>query len=292
MDNQYGAFGDPMILPNKKPEPPPPQEVTPPLGKPVENVPSAKLDIARLEIRREHAIEGRELICEMRKTSLFLYDAFTELVRKIYRDNLDTIVGTPTRKWGRTPQHDGIWVDTELNWKPANPDFLPAVYVKLGQVQYSSTLGNVNTMAGMDLENGVYEYSRMGAGQVTFVHVARTSGEAVALCDNTRYYLSDFGAQIADDLCFSKFFETGVQPLSPAPKDSKETYTSTVVFSFEFFEDWRIKHESPILKSVDLLQEDSRYGILSLKGTKDDLHRREDDGRGHQTSTTEEKVDG
>lgn len=260
MDKQYGAFGDPMILPSAG-------------GK--EAVPPPKVDPSRMEIRREHKVGGRELICEMRKTSLFLYDAFTELVRKIYRDNLDLLVGTPTRRWGRTPQHDGIWIDTELNWKPANPDFLPAVYVKLGQVQYSSATGNVNTMAGMDLENGVYEYSRIGSGQVTFVHVARTSGEAVALCDNTRYYLSDFGAQIADDLCLSKFFESGVQPLSPAPKDSKETYLSSAAFSFEFFEEWRIKHESPILRSVDLLHEDSEYGILSLKGTENDLHRRE-----------------
>lgn len=268
MDRQYGAFGDPMVLPAPAAGPSAPSDAPP----------SSKLDVRRFEIRRSHAIEGRELICEMRKTSLFLYDAFTELVRKIYRDNLDFLVGTPTRRWGRTPQHDGIWIDTELNWKPANPDFLPAVYVKLGQVQYSSAIGNVNTLAGMNLENGVYEYSRMGSGQVTFVHVARTSGEAVALCDNTRYYLSDFGAQIADDLCLSKFFETGVQPLAPAQKDSSETYSSTSVFSFEFFEDWMVKHESPILRSVDLLQEPWNYGILSLHGTKNDLPRPGDGG--------------
>lgn len=253
MDRQHGAFDSPMILPGTNPGTPPvpPPPVTPPSS--------------RREIREEHAIAGRELICEMRKTSLFLYDAFTEIVRKIYRDNLDSLIGTPTRKWGRTPQHDGIWIDTELNWKPANPDFLPAIYVKLSQIQYQSPLGNQNVAFGFNLENGEYKYSRLGSGQVTFVHVARTSGEAVALCDNTRYYLGDFSAQIADDLCLTKFFEAGVQPLAPASKDSAEVYSSSSTFAYEFAEEWNVKLESPILKSVDLLQTPDKYDILSLK---------------------------
>lgn len=267
MSGQYGAFGDPMILPHR------PEGDIPPVGNPeaVKPAPPKPMDPLRLEIQPDHRIGDHELICDARKTNLFLYDTFTELVRKIYRDNLDTIVGTPTRKWGRTPQHDGIWIDTELNWKPAHPDFTPAIYVKLSQIQYKSPLGNVNAAAGLDLKNAIYSYTRMGSGTVTFMHVASTSGEAVALCDNTRFYLCDFGAQICEDLCFSKFYEAGTQPLSEAPKESKEMYFSATMFAFEYYEGWRVKKESPILRSVDVLQEDRGYGTLSLHGRRNDL---------------------
>lgn len=283
-NDQYGAFGNPMILPHAGPAPGPSVPPVPP------SPPSGELDVPRFEIRMGHRVAGRELICEMRKTVFFLYDAFTELVRKIYRDNLDALVGTPTRKWGRTPQHDGIWIDTELNWKPEHPDFLPAVYTKLQDIKYTSILGDQNVEVGFDLENAVHTYSRVGSGTVSFVHVARTSGEAVALCDNTRFYLSDFGAQIADDLCLSKFFEAGVQPLSVL-KDSKEAYASTTSFAFEFHEAWDIKHESPILRSVDLLQSDERYGILALHGTGRNLNLPPGEGTGHNKQQ-EETVDG
>ena len=270
--NQYGAFGDPMVLPGGNPAKPdvPEAVVLPPPS--VEPAPQKPLDPMRLEIQPDHEIGGRELICEARKTNLWLYDAFTELVRKIYRDNLDKLIGTPTRKWGRTPQHDGIWIDTELNWKPAHPDFTPAIFVKLSQVQYGSPLGNVNVESDLDLENAVYSYQRVGTGQVTFMHVALTSGEAVALCDNTRYYLCDFCSQIADDLCFTKFAEAATQPLSEAPKESKEMYFSSTTFSFEYYEGWSVKKESPILRSIDILPRGDMYGILSLHGKGNDLH--------------------
>lgn len=264
MDNQYGAFGDPMILPVQgvsevKVEGPSP--VPPP--KP--------LDPFNVEIQPDHEIGGRELICETRKTNLWLYDAFTELARKIYRDNLDKIVGTPTRKWGRTPQHDGIWIDTEFNWKPATPDFTPAIFIKIPQVQYSPLIGSISRPTGMNLENAIFEYERMAKGQVTFMHVALTSGEAVALCDNTRYYLCDFCGQIANDLCFTKFYEAATQPLAEAPKGSKELYYSATTFEFEYNEGWRVKQESPILRDVDLLPTDDEYGILSLHRKRNDL---------------------
>lgn len=271
MSDQYGAFGDPMILPSggasdvvvPGPVIGPQPDVQPPPENPFSHL--------KLEIQPEHAIGDHELICEVRRTNLFLYDAFTELVRKIYRDNLDTLIGTPTRKWGRTPQHDGIWIDTELNWKPANPDFMPAIFVKLSQIEYKSPTGNVNSESEVNLENAICQYMRSGSGQVTFMHVANTSGEAVALCDNTRFYLTTFGAQIADDLCLSKFFEVGTQPLAEAPKNSREAYYSSAMFAFEYYESWSVKQESPILRSIDFLHDDVRYGTLSLHGSRNDL---------------------
>jgi len=272
--NQYGAFGE---VPSKVPETPvpqpekvnwgedPPQSILPPVRSLEVAPPAAKRPVGRYEIEEDPRRGTQLVICASRKTSMILYDFFVELVRKIYRDSIDKLYGTPDRRWGMTPQLDQIWIDTEFNWKPTNPEFLPGIYIKIPQIQYSSRLGNVNMPVDFDLENAVYKYQRVGTGSVSFYHVSRTSGEAVALCDNTRFLLSDFAEQIANDACFTKFVEQGVQPLAPAQKDSKEVYQSVSTFMFEFTEEWGVKHESPILRSVDILQDDKRYGILSLK---------------------------
>lgn len=271
--NQYGAFGD---VPSKIPEapvpqpekpsgqPPPPQSIPPPVKVAVAP-PAAKRPFGRYEIVPDPRQGSQLVICTARKTSMILYDFFVELVRKIYRDSSDSLYGAPDRRWGMSPQLDQIWIDTEFNWKPEHPEFLPGIYIKIPQIQYSSRIGNVNRPVDFDMKNGVYRYQRVGAGTVSFYHVSRTSGEAVALCDNTRFQLSDFSAQIADDACFTKFIEEGVQPLAPAQKDSKETYQSVATFAFEFTEEWGVKMESPILRSIDVLQDDRKYGILSLK---------------------------
>lgn len=248
---QYGAFGDTPRPEPDRPQPPPP------------NPPSAVQDPPRIEVSPDSDVAGHEDVCTKRKTCVFLYGAFVEYARELYRDG-EFLVGTPDVRWGRTPQHDGIWIDAEYNWKPANPEFLPAIYVKLGEVQYSFKTGR--QWVGSNLRNGVERGDRTANGTVSFVHVSRSSGEAIALCDNTRYRLNEFSMAIERDLCLCRFFEQQVQPLALAQKVSNEAYQSTTTFSFEFRERWGIKLESPILRSVDIvdtgLQESRRYGII------------------------------
>lgn len=273
-ENQYGAFGgtDSQEPPGRGQSSPPPvqapqdvQSVLPPISSLEVAPPAAKRPVGRYEIEEGATRGSQVVICASRKTSMILYDFFVELVRKIYRDSVGKLYGTPDRRWGMTPQFDQIWIDTEFNWKPEHPEFLPGIFVKIPRIQYSSWMGNVNRPVDIDTENGVYQYQRVGTGTVSFHHVSRTSGEAVALCDNTRFQLSDFASQIAEDACFTKFMEHEVSPLSPAQKDSKETYQSVTTFMFEFAEKWGVKLESPILRSIDVLHDGSGYGILSLK---------------------------
>ena len=259
--SDLGAFGKP--LPNVpqdvsvRPEPMPPRvDVAPP---------SAVQPPVRYEIGEPSDIGGYPDICFKRKTTMFLYDAFTELVRKLYRDCGTYLKGTPNVKWGLTPQKDGLWIDTEFNWKPEHPDFVPAIYVKLGGITYSSVVNNPNAPMFHDVENGSQEFERTADGTVTFVHVSGTSGEAVSLCDNTRFKLNEFGAQIADDLCMTRFHEQQVSGLAPAQKKSRERWQCATTFAFQYNESWVVKKESPILRSVDLLQERAGYGKIDLE---------------------------
>lgn len=251
-ENQYGAFG-----------PQPDVEVAP--SAPPPNPPSAVQDPPRIEVSPDSDVAGHEDVCSRRKTCMFLYGAFVEYVRKLYRDG-EFLVGTPNVRWGRTVQHDGIWIDAEYNWKPSNPEFLPAIFVRLGDIQYTFRSGSQDVWVGSNVRNGIEYGERKGNGTVSFVHVSRSSGEAVALCDNTRYRINEYSLPIRRDLCLCKLHEQQASPLSLSQKESKEAYQSVTSFSFEFLERWGVKVESPILRSVDVvdtgLQGSRKYGII------------------------------
>lgn len=259
MPNQHGAFGKPDQASYPETVKPPPQVFV--------NPPSTVQDRPRLEVYPVGDIGGRDLVCYKRKTYSFLYGAFLELVRKLYRDG-EFLVGTPDVRWGRTPQADGIWIDSEYNWKPSHPEFLPAIFVRLGPLQYKFRTGDQSRMVGANLRNGIQYGERMCDGTVTFVHVSRTGGEAIALCDNTRYRMNEFSGPIMEDLCLTRFYEQQGQPLALGQKESSEQYQSTSTFGFEFMESWGVKLESPILRSVEILPDSPRYGIVKT-GTDD-----------------------
>lgn len=97
------------------------------------------------------------------------------------------------------------------------------------------------------------------------------------LCDNTRSYLSDFASKIARDFVFSRFYEQGATAIKQYQPDSKEKWQSTATFGLEWNETTRIKLESPILRSVDIIGIDpddlnriKDYGIISLRQGKPD----------------------
>jgi hypothetical protein len=234
-----------------------------------------ELKVSPEETHDVHELAGHELICELRKTSMVLYGMFVELVRKFYRFESPYIIGCPDIKWDPDPQNTGIWIDSELNWNPEHPEFVPAVYVKLGGIEYGSIFGpGAPTPSGMVLKDAIYKRSRIGRTNVTFVHVGGTAGEACTLCDNTRSYLSDFGPVVARDLILTKFYEAQAVPLQPYKPDSKEKWKSSVTYAVEWAEETLLKLESPILRAVDFdaLQEHRKYGLLSARKGKPDQH--------------------
>ena len=195
---------------------------------------------------------GFDLLRQIRKTPMVLYGIFTELTQQFYSNVDNLTIGTPQKPWTPNPDTTKIWIDTELRWNDDHPEMRPAIYIKLGPLQYVSLTGRSDGLAGGNLRSAEEYYSRSGTGSVSFVHLAGSAGEACLLGDATHDYLDAFSKQIRDDFCFTKFFLQGRVPLADQSKESKERYQSTVTCSFEFQDRWTIKLESQRLKSVTM----------------------------------------
>lgn len=203
------------------------------------------------EIQPWHSLGGAEYICELRKTSTVLYGIFTELARLVYHDTDGRLVGTPDVVW--TPKGTSIWIDTELRWEDQHPEVRPAIYVQLSPIKFDEVNPRRNGKVTAADRFGTRHYEQMASGTVTFVHVAGTVGEACALADNTEYMLSLMQDPICYDFCFTRFVLAERTPLEKLPDESSERYASGVTFAYEFAEAWDVTGETPILKSIDLL---------------------------------------
>jgi hypothetical protein len=192
--------------------------------------------------------EEVKLIAQLRKTPLVLYGIFLELARQFYSDSNNIPIDvTPT--WNPEPTQSKIWIDTEYRWEDENPEFRPAIYVKLGDIKYDSLTGRHDGLMRVDLEQGEYHFSRNGTGTVSWIHIGRKKGEAVILAGATLDYLDAFSKVIRDDFCFQTFEVVGMSPMA-LDKESKERYRSVVTASFSFQDTWALKLESQKLKRV------------------------------------------
>lgn len=203
------------------------------------------------EIRPWHSLGGIEHICELRKSCNVLYGIFVELARLVYHTTDGRLVGTPDVVWN--PDKPGIWIDTELRWEDRHPEFRPAIYVQLGQLRHEEPIPGKNGKISAADRFGVYHYEQKVSGTVTFMHVASTVGEACALADNTEYSLSMMQAPICFDFCFTRFVMSDRMPLEKLPEEASDKYASGVTFTFEFEEAWDVIPETPILKSIDMI---------------------------------------
>jgi hypothetical protein len=192
-----------------------------------------------------------ELLCHIRKTPQVLYGMFLDLTRQLYvsSDNLPIDV---CATWDPDPNKSHLWIGTEYEWEEQAPEFRPAIYIKLGELTYKSITGRDDSLMGVDLEEGEYQFSRNGNGTVSWVHVGSTKGEAVALCGTTLDYMDAFSRVIRDDLKFQTFELTSVMPAQP-DKESRDRWRSVVTMSFSFEDTWALKLESPKLKRVIFL---------------------------------------
>ena len=208
-------------------------------------------DVPDSEIQPFHALAGNELICQLRKTPTVLYGIFTELLQQFWGgDPAERLFGTPDVCWDRDANKTSIWIDTELRWEATHPEFRPAIYVKLAPIQYGTVNGSTTGLVRRDVQEAEYHYARTGSGQVSFVHIAATAGEACALADATLDYFDAFSPVITDDFCFDWFKLAAREPLHAMGKDSNEKYGSVVAYDFRFTDAWSLKLESPKLKRL------------------------------------------
>jgi len=212
-------------------------------------------------IHDDHEIGGEELICNIRKLPHVLYGIFVELLRDIYSTADGRMLGTTSRVWSPDPQKTRVWIDTECRWEDERPEFRPAIYVGLSEMTYTSLTGKKSGLMGAGLMDGEEFYGKHVSGDVSFTHIAATSGEAVDLCDNTLDYIDAFSSVISRDFCFETFSLSSRVPLKQLPKESKERYGSVATFSYTFQDCWTLKLESPKLKIVSLTL-DNKLGTV------------------------------
>lgn len=203
------------------------------------------------EIQPFHQLAGNELICQTRKTPMVLYGIFTELAQQFWKGSPDgRLFGTPEVQWDKDPDKTSIWIDTELRWEATHPEFRPAIYVKLSQIQHGNVGSSTSPLTFKDIQEAEYHYARTGQGTVSFVHIGATAGEACALADATTDYLDAFSPAITEDFCFDWFNLVAREPMQVLSKDSKEKYRSVATYSYRFTDSWSLKLETPKLKSL------------------------------------------
>ena len=211
--------------------------------------------VSQAEVQPWHRLGGVEHICELRKNAQVLYSIFVTILRVIYSSKDGRTFGC---LWSKDSQKTELWIDTELRWEDQRPDFTPAIYVSLSELQYEfpPTLDmQARTFLSHDAER---HYERTVSGAVTFLHVADTAGTACSLADNTENYLSMLQDQLAEEYCFDHLVVSG-----RAPRQKKETsqaegkgkYISTVTVKFDYTDAWKVKMETPILKVVSMMEE-------------------------------------
>lgn len=218
-------------------------------------VPPQERGVSQEEVQPWHRLGGMEHICELRKNASVLYSILVTVMRSIYATKGGRTFGCPDVLWSPDPQKTQIWIDTELRWEDTRPDFTPAIFVCLSDIQYDF----IPTLDGSGLTllrpEGEACYERTGKCSATFMHICDRAGEAAALADNTENYLSMLQAQIADQYCFEHFTVIGRTPLrkKEVPQSAgKDKIVSSVSVSFDFSDAWTVKSESPILKVVSL----------------------------------------
>ena len=217
------------------------------------------IELSDKELQAYHDVHGWELICQVRKTPTVLYGIFLEIVRQFYADPGNLPITCPKKVW--TPDDKStIWIDTINTWEDKHPEFRPAIYVEIGSLTYASLTGRKDGFIGGSRPSAELDFSRSGTGTVSYVHIAGSAGEAVALADATLDYMDAFGQVIRDDFCFNSFALTERVPLKQMPKESKERYGSVVTMSFTFQDTWTLKPEAQHLK---VLSFNARQALVS-----------------------------
>lgn len=230
--------------------------------------------VSQAEVQPWHRLGGMEHICELRKTSSVLYAILVTILRMMYSSKKGRVFGCPDVVWKADSEKTQLWIDTELRWEDKRPDFTPAIYVNLGDIQYElpPTLGMQGRICMT--HDGEQHYERIGTCSASIVHVCDKAGEACALADNTESYLSSLQDQIGGQYCFNHFVVVGRTPLRKKDQSQsagKEKIMSVVTVKFDWSDAWMVKFETPILKSVDFKYPES--GKIAITGSDVDINK-------------------
>jgi hypothetical protein len=225
-------------------------------------------EVSNAEVQPWHRLGGVEHICELRKSSQVLYSIFVSILRMIYSGKNGRVFGCPDVLWRSDPKKTELWIDTELRWEDLRPDFTPAIFVCLGEIQYG-----VNPTLDMEgrtfmSNDGERSYERTARGSAAIVHVSDKAGAACALADNTENYLSMLQDQLCDEYCFDHLLVSSRVPRQQkeqAQTAGKGKYVSVVNVQFDFTDSWVVKIESPILKSVSMVE--SGHSSINVTGS-------------------------
>ncbi len=193
---------------------------------------------------------------DIRKVPTVLYGIFVELARNVF----GTEIGEGKLPvWYREPNTTGIWIDTEHAWEDEAPNFRPAVYVGLSDINYTN-LGNLSGQTGMRLEEAEYQFAIKAVFSVHYSVTARTKSEAILLAEALSDVLMAVSRPIRQVFCFDKF---GLAVFHPGmvDKEHHEVYISRATFGVEFQESWTLKLESPKLKKLVF---DAGHGVSEL----------------------------
>ena len=206
------------------------------------------LDVESFEIYFDHSTEDKKLICELTKHSSVLYGLFVDVIRQYYKTGSEFIKGCPDRRFDYDKNKTGIWIDKEMRWEDEHPEFRPAIIVKLSPLKFEYPTGRLPY--GIEGKTGTTYFMRQVSGVVSFAHIAKTSGEANVLCDNTLDYLWNFSYPIKKDYCLSKFRPVAQTPIEKMQGASKEQWVSTCSFEFEFIDMTGTRPEAPVLQDI------------------------------------------
>lgn len=228
--------------------------------------------VSQEEVQPWHRLGGVEHICELRKSSQVIYSIFVTILRMMYSSKEGRTFGCPDVIWRKDPQKTELWIDTELRWEDTRPDFTPAIFVCLGEMKYELPPGM--GMQGMSVitPGAEINYERNVTGTASIMHVCDKAGAACCLADNTDNYLSFLQDQIKEEYCFDHFIVAGRVPrqMKELPQTAgKGKYVSVVQVQYDFTDAWMVKMETPILKSVALMEED--FNGKNIAGTVVDV---------------------
>ena len=207
------------------------------------------INLVEGEFRDRWCLAGYEVIQGMRRTPDILYGMMLEILRRLYTDENLFNYGDRKVIWCPDPRQTQVWINSEAEWDDELPEFMPAIYVKLGDISYKS-YGKLSGEVGVTGITGARNIAREASCSIIFSHIARNKGEAIALANSTHNYMDAFSIVIRDDLLFEVFVINKRKIINPIKNNVTTVFGSDIIFNVQWQENFFIKPERLKLKRI------------------------------------------
>ncbi len=156
--------------------------------------------------------------------------------------------------WNEDENISKILIESVHRWNVKNIQQRPALYIKRNPVRPQSIAISDGMMQQLNPDDGEWpgEYkTKAVVGSHTVFCVGQTSGESEALGQEVFQELLEFGPVIKQDFNLHAF---EVMELSAAMKieEAREHFMVPVVCSWAYFNAWRLKPLTPIIKTITI----------------------------------------